>query len=109
VRNALDSSVEGQWVSLSAECAPGRICFTVQDSGTGMSPEVLARISEPFFTTKGSGRHLGLGTFLVRLFAESLEGHLVFESEVGVGTTAILELPLISYDGERETSIAHRR
>jgi signal transduction histidine kinase len=109
VRNALDSSVEGQCVFISAECASGQICFTVRDSGTGISPEVLARVSGPFFTTKGSGHHLGLGTFLVRLFAESLEGHLVFESEVGVGTMAILELPLISYDGERETSIANRR
>ena len=73
-----------------------------------MSQEVLTRVSEPFFTTKGSGRHLGLGTFLVRLFAESLEGSLVFESESGVGTMAILELPLINYDGKRETGNVDR-
>ena len=108
VKNSLDSSPPGQVVSLSAECASGRICFVVRDSGTGMSQEVLTRVSEPFFTTKGSGRHLGLGTFLVRLFAESLEGSLVFESESGVGTTAILELPLINYDGKRETGNVDR-
>lgn len=65
-----------------------------------MSPETLRRVSEPFFTTKGTGRGLGLGTFLVRIFAERLNGSLTFESEAGAGTTAILELPLNRYDGK---------
>jgi two-component system sensor histidine kinase RegB len=65
-----------------------------------MAPETLRRVSEPFYTTKGPGRGLGLGTFIVRSFAERLKGNLSFESETGAGTTAILELPLIRYDGK---------
>lgn len=93
VKNALESSTDGQRGTLAAQCAAGKICFTVQDTGCGMAPETLSRISEPFYTTKGPRRGLGLGTFIARLFAERLHGSLVFESEVGAGTRAILELP----------------
>jgi signal transduction histidine kinase len=43
---------------------------------------------------------MGLGTFLVRVFAENLKGNLAFESEVDAGTKAVLELPLITHDRE---------
>ena len=99
VKNALEASTNGKHVTLAAQCAEGRVAFTVQDSGLGMAAETLRRISEPFFTTKGTGRGLGLGTFLVRLFAERLNGSLTFESEAGTGTTALLELPL-RHDGK---------
>jgi two-component system sensor histidine kinase RegB len=65
-----------------------------------MSAETLDHIAEPFYTTKGAAGGLGLGTFLARLFAERLSGSLAFESEVGVGTKAILELPLIHHGGK---------
>jgi two-component system sensor histidine kinase RegB len=100
VKNALDSSAPGQRVMLTAQAEPGTIRFIVQDAGCGMSPETLNRVAEPFFTTKGTGGGLGLGTFLARLFAERLNGSLAFESEVGVGTKAILELPRIDDDGK---------
>ena len=98
VKNALESSARGQRVTLMAESEMGRIRFSVQDAGCGMSAESLNHIAEPFYTTKGTGGGLGLGTFLVRLFAERLNGSLAFESEVAVGTKAILELPLIYHD-----------
>lgn len=101
VKNALESSPPGESVTLAARAGSGRISFTIQDSGCGMSPETLNRITEPFFTTKSPGRGLGLGTFLVRLFAERLNGNLIFESELGKGTRAILELPLNCHDGKR--------
>ena len=94
VRNALDAGDGSQSVWLSAECGGGKLRFTVQDSGCGMPRETLARVAEPFFTTKPPGRGMGLGTFLVRAYAESLNGGLEFESDAGVGTKAILELPL---------------
>jgi two-component system, sensor histidine kinase RegB len=100
VKNALEWTADGQRVTLAAQCTAGKVCFTVRDAGCGMAAETLGRISEPFYTTKGPGRGLGLGTFLVRLFAERLHGSLSFESEAGAGTTAILELPLIRYDGK---------
>jgi two-component system sensor histidine kinase RegB len=100
VKNALESGANGNRVTLAAQSSGGKISFTVQDAGSGMTPETLRRISEPFFTTKGTGRGLGLGTFLVRLFAERLSGSLTFESEAGAGTTAFLELPVLHHDGK---------
>jgi two-component system sensor histidine kinase RegB len=100
VKNALESSAPGQRVTLAAQAEPGATRFIVEDTGCGMSPETLNRIAEPFFTTKGTGGGLGLGTFLARLFAERMKGSLAFESNVGVGTKAILELPRIDHDGK---------
>jgi len=100
VRNAVDASCSGQVVDLRADSAAGLLRFTVRDAGAGMTPNVLNRLSEPFFTTKGPGRGMGLGTFLVRVFAENLKGNLAFESEVDAGTKAVLELPLITHDRE---------
>jgi signal transduction histidine kinase len=71
----------------------GNVRFIVQDEGPGMSPEVLNHIAEPFFTTKQPGVGMGLGTFLVRMFAEHLNGRLSFDSTVGKGSIAVLELP----------------
>jgi two-component system, sensor histidine kinase RegB len=95
LRNALDASSEAQTVTLSVARAAGSLEFVVKDSGCGMSRETLDRIGEPFFTTKASGCGMGLGTYLVRAFAEQFRGRLVFESEPGKGTRAVLQLPLI--------------
>jgi two-component system, sensor histidine kinase RegB len=68
-----------------------------------MPASVLRRIAEPFFTTKEPGKGMGLGTFLVRTFAESLGGRVLFESTPGKGTTATLELP---FDSSRQDAHA---
>lgn len=100
VKNAVESSLSPQQIVLTAQSERETIRFTIQDSGCGMSPETLNRIAEPFYTTKGTGGGLGLGTFLARLFAERTNGNLAFESEVGVGTKAVLELPRVDHDGK---------
>jgi two-component system sensor histidine kinase RegB len=94
VKNAIEASSAGQSVQLAGEAEQGVLRFIVKDSGAGMSPEVLHRIAEPFYTTKQAERGMGLGTFLVRTFAEDMGGALIFDSSVNQGTTAILELPL---------------
>jgi len=94
LQNAMDANANGSRVVVKAFAAEGDISFSISDQGTGMSDAVLRRISEPFFTTKEPGRGMGLGTFLVRLFAERLGGCLSFESIQGKGTTATLKLPL---------------
>jgi two-component system, sensor histidine kinase RegB len=94
VKNALDASFDGKPVQLRAiRSSEGRVRFLVRDEGTGMSPEVMERVAEPFFTTKAPGHGMGLGAFLAHLFAQTLGGQLLFESEAGRGCTAILELP----------------
>jgi two-component system sensor histidine kinase RegB len=94
VKNAVDSNSEGRPISITAEIADARVRFTVVDSGSGMHPETLNRLGEPFFTTKAPGKGMGLGIFLARVFTERLGGNLAFESEIGRGTKAVLELPL---------------
>ncbi|WP_439594954.1 ATP-binding protein [Falsiroseomonas sp.] len=76
--------------------APGRYVVTaVSDSGDGMPVEILARIGEPFFTTKPQGIGTGLGLATVRGFCERAGGMLRIDSEPGRGTTAALWLPAI--------------
>jgi two-component system, sensor histidine kinase RegB len=94
IRNALDASGDGRPISIAAEVADSKVQFAVVDSGSGMSPDTLNRLGEPFFTTKAPGKGMGLGIFLARVFAERLGGNLAFESEIGRGTRATLELPL---------------
>jgi two-component system sensor histidine kinase RegB len=93
VKNALDASQQDKPVLLQARSHEGRTLFVVQDEGTGMTPDVMERVSEPFFTTKPPGKGMGLGAFLAHLFAQRLGGQLSFDSKPGRGCTAVLELP----------------
>ncbi|MCB9778182.1 MAG: HAMP domain-containing histidine kinase [Alphaproteobacteria bacterium] len=69
------------------------LIIAVRDEGPGMPPEVLARATEPFFTTKPEGSGRGLGLWFVQSVAAHLGGHLDLQSIVGQGTTASLVLP----------------
>lgn len=69
------------------------VVAAVSDSGAGMSPETLARVGEPFFTTKGPSRGTGLGLATVRGFCARSGGALRLDSELGRGTTAAMWLP----------------
>lgn len=93
VGNAIDAS-KGTTVRLLVTIDDPNLRLTVIDEGSGMTPEVLARATEPFFSTKDVGRGMGLGLWFVRSVAEHLRGKLILESQLGVGTTATLLLPL---------------
>lgn len=94
VKNALDASPNGEPVVLQAKSSRHHLQFLIRDRGTGMTPEIIDRVAEPFFTTKPPGQGMGLGAFLAHLFAQRLGGSLTFESTPGHGCTAILELPV---------------
>lgn len=93
VQNALDASQTDQSVSLHASYDTTSWVIRVVDSGEGMTPEVLERIGEPFFTTKEPGRGMGLGLYLTQNVLRRLGGRLDFESKPGLGSTATLTLP----------------
>lgn len=93
IQNGIDASLPGARVLLRGTVTGGEAAFEVRDGGHGMPEDVLRRIAEPFFTTKEPGKGMGLGTFLVRTFAERLGGELTYESSPGRGTKAVLRLP----------------
>jgi two-component system sensor histidine kinase RegB len=96
VQNALDANIDQRPVLITATGAGSELRIAVRDHGHGMPASVLRRIAEPFFTTKEPGKGMGLGTFLVRTFAESLGGNVLFDSLPNEGTTVTLDLPLQS-------------
>ncbi len=96
LKNALQASPPGEKVTLRVSAAGGRIRASVVDRGGGMTPDVLARAGEPFFTTKGPGEGMGLGLFLTRALTEQLGGAFQIVSRAGAGTEAWIDLPAVN-------------
>lgn len=94
IKNALDASGAADRVVLAIRRDAGEVSIAVEDRGAGIPAHVLAKVGEPFFTTKQPGRGMGLGVFLARVFFESRGGALSIESTPGEGTRALVRLPL---------------
>lgn len=69
--------------------------LTVEDNGCGMNEETMERIFDPFFTTKAMGEGTGLGLFVVHNIIDKYKGIITVDSEVGVGSTFKVYLPLV--------------
>ncbi len=84
-----------QALSLKDDMRPGSyVQIAVTDTGEGMSKETLSRVFEPFFTTKESGKGTGLGLAMIYGFAKQSGGNVRIYSELGVGTTIDIFLPV---------------
>lgn len=103
VQNAVQASPDGSTVMVRCGEKNGALVVEVEDHGKGMSPQVLARAGEPFFTTKEPGQGIGLGLFLARTMIEQMGGQLDISSAEGRGTTATLVLP---WDGATKHHVA---
>jgi two-component system cell cycle sensor histidine kinase/response regulator CckA len=100
--NAGDAMPDGGVLtySLSTSRYNDKLCavIRVQDTGTGIPPEVQARMFEPFFTTKGVGKGTGLGLSIVHGIVTAHEGQIEVASTVGKGTTFTLIFPLLDFN-----------
>jgi len=85
VRLAADDTSEG----LTGDA----VALTIADSGGGIAPDVLSRVTEPFFTTKGPDKGTGLGLSQVYGFARLSGGAMQIASQLGRGTTVTIYLP----------------
>jgi len=93
VDNAFQAVASGGQVALSAGRIGGQMVLSVRDDGRGMTPDVVARLFEPFFTTRSDGT--GLGLAIARGVARAHGGGIDVRSEPGRGTEFIITLPLI--------------
>lgn len=77
------------------------VLLQVSDTGSGMPPEVQARVFEPYFTTKSESRGTGLGLAVVQGVVRAAGGHAVVESTIGQGSTFWIFLPALDAEGRR--------
>jgi signal transduction histidine kinase len=75
--------------------------LTISDTGHGMTPEVMKRIFEPYFTTKKIGEGSGMGLAVTHGIVKSYKGDISVQSEIGKGTIFKVLLPCIQ-DGEKQ-------
>ena len=91
VANAIEATPAPGRVRVEVRETGDRVEIAVRDTGVGIPPNVLARIGEPFFTTRAQGT--GLGVVLARSILTQHGGSLGFESTPDCGTTALASLP----------------
>ena len=109
IMNAIDAMPRGGnlWVSASAARSGGELQLRVRDDGSGIAPEILPHIFEPFLTTKERGHSVGLGLAISHSIVERHGGTIEVQSEVGRGTTFMVRLPLPNGAGlPREAELA---
>ena len=91
LQNAIQASEPGQEIELKIDELGGEVKILVKDQGSGISPQNLENIFNPFFTTKPQG--VGLGLPIVSRIIDEHQGRMVVRSEVGKGTTFEVTLP----------------
>jgi two-component system, NtrC family, sensor kinase len=92
--NARDAMPSGGWLSVTTRVEAGRVIAEVADTGSGIPSEQIARIYDPFFTTKAIGRGTGLGLSITYGIVREHDGTILCDSAVGQGTRFTMELPL---------------
>ncbi len=96
VLNAYDAMREkGGTLTVSTRIEEGGVAMRFNDTGTGMDAETLARIFDPFYTTKESGKGTGLGLAIVHQICDTHNAKVYVDSEPGVGTEFRIIFPIV--------------
>jgi len=94
--NAADAIEENGEIVIRTTSDGNKVRISIADTGTGITPEILAKIRDPFFTTKEVGKGTGLGLSIVDQIIQSHGGELLIDSEPGKGTTVTIVLPVVA-------------
>ncbi len=92
--NARDAMPRGGWLTVSSRTDGSGVIVEIADTGSGIPPEQLARIYDPFFTTKAIGRGTGLGLSISYGIVREHDGSIRCDSTVGQGTRFTMSLPV---------------
>ena len=93
--NARDAMPKGGWLSVSTRFDGSKIVAEVSDTGSGIPSEYLARIYDPFFTTKAIGQGTGLGLSITYGIVREHDGGIDCDSVIGQGTKFSLSFPAV--------------
>ncbi len=94
LKNAIEAMPSGGYLTIITEFSQNDVTITVKDTGEGMTPEQLARLGEPFYSTKGKNG-TGLGMMVVFSIIRAMNGDIQVQSEIGTGTTIQVIFPTI--------------
>jgi signal transduction histidine kinase len=99
ILNAIDAMPDGGVLAVSCGCEENPrkgIGITIRDTGTGIQPDILPRVFDPFFTTGRLGERTGLGLWSARSIVRQHDGEIALETAVGTGTTVRIWLPAVA-------------
>jgi two-component system, sporulation sensor kinase B len=85
IKNAVESMPNGGYLKIGTDFSQNNITIKVKDTGVGMTKEVIERLGEPYYSTKGS-QGTGLGMMVVYSIVRAMNGTIKVQSEVGTGT-----------------------
>jgi two-component system, NtrC family, sensor kinase len=94
--NARDAMPRGGWLTIASREDDAGAAIEVGDTGSGIPPEQLSRIYDPFFTTKDLGKGTGLGLSITYGIVQEHGGNITCDSAIGQGTRFTLTLPIVS-------------
>ncbi|MFD3260453.1 ATP-binding protein [Paenibacillus lentus] len=94
IKNSIEALHGDGDIQIWAHEEKGKVAVHIKDNGEGMDAEVLARLGEPYFSTKTKGT--GLGLMVTFRIIEAMQGEVQFTSEEGVGTEAIIRFPQVN-------------
>ena len=95
-RQALNGRKDGK-IIIKADLVDGKVVIRLEDNGSGIPQLVLGKIFDPFFSTKPAGKGTGLGLSICYGILQQHGGHMWAESEEGVKTVFVIELPVIGH------------
>ena len=102
--NAADAIEESGDIVIRTAEDGNKVRISIADTGSGIAPDILSKIRDPFFTTKEVGKGTGLGLSIVDQIIQSHGGELLIETEPGKGTTVTIVLPVIGITPVEETN-----